>query len=316
MSLDLEDVPAGYRDAVAATLRRAGIDEGHLAVELVDAARIHELNLAWRGIDRPTDVLSFPVDEPGPADEETPLDPKYNQVHLPGSNARGTNFIATKEFVYLIEGNRCNLIDIRTGEIARVFETGDDSTKELGYIGVYDNLLILGNNFAQFPGLENDSIRIKNPKYTDYNLSASRELMVMDRFSGKILWRMKANHGFLHNAVIAGDSILFCLDKLPQYLETKLRRRGEDPPDGSRLLYIRAATGEILYETTTDVFGTWLGYSEQHKLLLQATRPSRDMLNGEEGRRMIAFDTGTREKIWDREFRYANPRLPEVSRRS
>ena len=240
-------------------------------------------------------------------DEETPLDPKYNQVHLPGSNARGTNFIATKEFVYLIEGNRCNLIDIRTGEIARVFETGDDSTKELGYIGVYDNLLILGNNFAQFPGLENDSIRIKNPKYTDYNLSASRELMVMDRFSGKILWRMKANHGFLHNAVIAGDSILFCLDKLPQYLETKLRRRGEDPPDGSRLLYIRAATGEILYETTTDVFGTWLGYSEQHKLLLQATRPSRDMLNGEEGRRMIAFDTGTREKIWDREFRYANP---------
>ena len=67
MSLDLEDVPAGYRDAVAATLRRAGIDEGHLAVELVDAARIHELNLAWRGIDRPTDVLSFPVDESGPA---------------------------------------------------------------------------------------------------------------------------------------------------------------------------------------------------------------------------------------------------------
>ena len=67
MSLDLEDVPAGYRDAVAATLRRAGIDEGHLAVELVDAARIHELNLAWRDIDRPTDVLSFTVDESGPA---------------------------------------------------------------------------------------------------------------------------------------------------------------------------------------------------------------------------------------------------------
>ena len=67
MSLDLEDVPAGYRDAVAATMRQVGIDEGHLAVELVDAARIHELNLAWRGIDRPTDVLSFPVDESGPA---------------------------------------------------------------------------------------------------------------------------------------------------------------------------------------------------------------------------------------------------------
>ncbi len=240
-------------------------------------------------------------------DEDNPLDPKYNQVHLPGSNARGTNFIATKEYVYMIEGNKCNLIDIRSGEIARVFETGDDSTKELGYIGVYSNLLILGNNFAEFTGMENDSIRIKNPKFTNYDLTASQELMVMDRFTGKLLWRLKANHGFLHNSVIAGDSLLFCLDKLPQYLETKLRRRGENPPEGSRLLSIKASTGEILHEMTTDVFGTWLGYSEQYKLLLQATRPSRDMLNGEEGRRMIAYNADTKEKIWDREIKYGNP---------
>ena len=63
-------------------------------------------------------------------DEETPR--SEVQPGTPsGLQRTGTNFIATKEFVYLIEGNRCNLIDIRTGEIARVFETGDDSTKEL-----------------------------------------------------------------------------------------------------------------------------------------------------------------------------------------
>jgi probable rRNA maturation factor len=49
----------------------AGIDDGHLAVEFVDAARIAELNAEHRGKDGPTDVLSFPVDEageiPGPA---------------------------------------------------------------------------------------------------------------------------------------------------------------------------------------------------------------------------------------------------------
>ncbi len=107
-------------------------------------------------------------------DEENPLVTKYNQVHLPGANARGTNFIATKEYVYLIEGNKCNLIDIKTGEIIKVFTSGDDNSRELGYIGVYDDLLIIGNNFAEFEGLENDSIRIKEPKYTDYNLTASR----------------------------------------------------------------------------------------------------------------------------------------------
>ena len=40
---------------------------GHLAVELVDEARIRELNRDHRGKDEPTDVLSFPVDEAGAA---------------------------------------------------------------------------------------------------------------------------------------------------------------------------------------------------------------------------------------------------------
>lgn len=40
--------------------------DGHLAITLVDAARIQELNREHRGKDRPTDVLSFPIDEDGP----------------------------------------------------------------------------------------------------------------------------------------------------------------------------------------------------------------------------------------------------------
>jgi probable rRNA maturation factor len=70
VSLDLSDVPAEFGSAVVATLKRVGVDEGHLAVELVDEHRIHELNLRFRDRDRPTDVLSFPIDErdagPGP----------------------------------------------------------------------------------------------------------------------------------------------------------------------------------------------------------------------------------------------------------
>ena len=182
-----------------------------------------------------------------------PLDPKYNQVHLPGSNARGTNFIATKEYVYIIEGDKCHFVDIKTGGLDKSLTTGDEDTKELGYIGVYEDLLILGKNFSEFTGLENDSIRIKNPKFTNYNLTASSELMVFNRFSGEKLWSLASNHGFIHNSVIAGDGILFCLDKLPQYLETKLKRRGESPPQGSRL-YIDIRSGSIINEVTEDVF--------------------------------------------------------------
>jgi probable rRNA maturation factor len=42
--------------------RRMGVDSGHVAVELVSEARIAQLNLAHRGNDAPTDVLSFPID--------------------------------------------------------------------------------------------------------------------------------------------------------------------------------------------------------------------------------------------------------------
>ena len=62
---DLGDVPAGLRDAVGAALGAAGVEDGHLSVELVDAGRIRELNREHRGRDEPTDVLSFPVDGAG-----------------------------------------------------------------------------------------------------------------------------------------------------------------------------------------------------------------------------------------------------------
>jgi probable rRNA maturation factor len=39
-----------------------GIEDGHIAVEYVDADRIAELNAQYRGKPAPTDVLSFPID--------------------------------------------------------------------------------------------------------------------------------------------------------------------------------------------------------------------------------------------------------------
>ncbi len=71
-AVDIEVIGAGasadpLRQAAHAALRAAGVVDGHLAIELVDAEQIRELNRVHRGHDRPTDVLSFPVDENGPA---------------------------------------------------------------------------------------------------------------------------------------------------------------------------------------------------------------------------------------------------------
>jgi probable rRNA maturation factor len=55
------------RQACALALASAGIEDGHVAVEFVDAERIASLNSEHRGKEGPTDVLSFPVDETGEA---------------------------------------------------------------------------------------------------------------------------------------------------------------------------------------------------------------------------------------------------------
>ena len=58
---------AQVREACALAVASAGVEEAHVAVEFVGAERIAELNLAHRGKEGPTDVLSFPVDGDDPS---------------------------------------------------------------------------------------------------------------------------------------------------------------------------------------------------------------------------------------------------------
>ena len=57
----------------AVALASAGVADGHVAIEFVGPERIAELNARHRGVDGPTDVLSFPVDADGAAPGEREL---------------------------------------------------------------------------------------------------------------------------------------------------------------------------------------------------------------------------------------------------
>ena len=64
MARELE-CPPELRAAALTAVDACGIDDGHLSVVLVEEDEMRSINREHRGIDQPTDVLSFPVDGTG-----------------------------------------------------------------------------------------------------------------------------------------------------------------------------------------------------------------------------------------------------------
>ena len=128
--------------------------------------------------------------------KETPLDPAYNQVHIPGANARGTNYVATPEAVYLVIDQSCEVLDPATGQTTRTITLppngNGQSAGRWTYIGVHEDILLAGTEFGDYtrrlPGVEFKATDKRGAAWT-FDLFASRGLVAFNRFSGKVLWR-------------------------------------------------------------------------------------------------------------------------------
>lgn len=102
-----------------------GVESGEVDLTFVDNNRIHELNLEYRGIDRPTDVLSFALNE---SSEDEP------------------------EIVYEVEEEDSEEIPDMLGDIIisvtrakeQAEEYGHSLERELGFLFVHGFLHLLG----------------------------------------------------------------------------------------------------------------------------------------------------------------------------
>ncbi|MCI0358629.1 MAG: PQQ-binding-like beta-propeller repeat protein, partial [Planctomycetaceae bacterium] len=224
-----------------------------------------------------------------------------NTAHQPGANASGTNYIATPDGIYVAYRRSCVQLDPATGERIREYQlpahpgaAESPSGKEppvWGYINVFEDYLVGGADPLFNPDL-------KSARGDNDNHSFSRRLVVMNRTSGSVLWTADAISGFRHNAVCIGGGRLYAIDRMSGPELARLKRRGEEAPNKPRLVVFDLASGKELWSTKADVFGTWLSYSAEHDVLVEAGRVASDTIS-DEPKGMRTYRAGGGEIVWE-----------------
>jgi outer membrane protein assembly factor BamB len=248
----------------------------------------------------------------------------YNSTaHQAGANGVGSNFVSTHDGIYVALAKSCVQLDPVTGRTLRTFPLSSDPGSGpdacWSYINVSGDYLIAGaappakagKLITTNPiGKDLDDAAGEDPKLTPVRTITnprtvgSHKLFVMDRKTGKTLWSVQARSEFRHNAICIGSGRLYAIDR-PQgkdKFSSFLYTPGQTQPSSqpaliTRLTAFELSTGKIIWKSENNVFGTWLSFSQEHDVLMEAGRLARDTLK-DEPKGMRAYRASTGEILW------------------
>jgi probable rRNA maturation factor len=127
-------IEASVASAVSKAVERTGGPEkAQIGLLIVDDEAMREFNLEHRGLDRPTDVLSFPLLEPGEEITQADMDPETGEVVLGDI-----------------------VISLPTAE-RQAAEYGHSLTREVAYLAVHGTLHLMGYDHEE--GGEGEEMR-------------------------------------------------------------------------------------------------------------------------------------------------------------
>ncbi len=251
----------------------------------------------------------------------------YNKTaHFAGAGEIGSNYVSLPDRIYAIYEGRILELDAATGATLKSFVL-DEVRKEgeraphWGYIGVQGQYLVATSSPVNVTVAKGEGAKKAKPaakkridileilreaKYA----SGSRRLVVYDRYTGRLLWKRDAALNFRHNNIAVSEDTIFCIDSIT---EGKLKKAGgvRVTPDASpTLLALDLKTGVERWKMSKDVFGTFLNYSAEHDILLQAGSKYRDRAGDDIGKGMMALRGTTGEVVWhNSKLEYGGPCL-------
>ena len=231
----------------------------------------------------------------------------YNADHLAGTAITGSNFCLGGDSLFLRHGHQCYRIDTATGTMVDTYHTparDDDKSPPWGFVACEAGIL--------FGSVANDQHVVRHAyqradEFMQSQFSESTTLFALDVETGRLLWRYDARESIRHNAIAIGSERVFLIDRPldeGDLLSATLAPRGVKPeePTAERpapeLIALHAKTGQPIWHTRDDVFGTTLAFSEESDLLVMFYQSTRFKLPSEMGGRMAVYGATDGHRVW------------------
>ncbi len=236
---------------------------------------------------------------------ENILEP-YDQEHLVGTSGTGSNMCLADYSVFVRQGVRCLRIGMKTGALIREY-TMPDQDGTWGFIACDDGILY---------GTSADRTHVvrqlfRNVSNMENLLTQSRSLFALDIETGKTRWVYEAQASIRHNAIAICGGRVYLIDKSKEIVDLPDKNNGNanppaEQPTVSRLVCLDAETGDVLWEQSSDIYGTALAASSKHNMLLMSYQYAQRsyQLPSEKGDRLTGFRTTDGKRLWDTRERY------------
>jgi outer membrane protein assembly factor BamB len=229
--------------------------------------------------------------------------------HQPGANEIGSNYVCVPDAVYVLYGDTIQVLDPATGATIKQFSMPGNEDPRWSSIHLWQDLLVATASplYVPLKDTKPDPDDLSRAAIDARYASASKVLVAMDRHRGRVLWKRDAKESFRHNAIAVAAGKVFCIDGMSDAKLDTLKRRGIDPKQVRTLYALDAGTGEVLWKTTDQVFGTWLAYAAKSDVLLEASSRCRDRALDEADRGMTAYRGSDGKVFWRNDDSYKGP---------
>jgi outer membrane protein assembly factor BamB len=135
----------------------------------------------------------------------------------------------------------------------------------------------------------------------------TRQLVGLQRHTGALLWRQRAQDSFPQKSIAAGKGRVFCIDRLDADLEAHLARRSAPPARCAAIKAFDLTSGQALWSVEGDIPGYHLMYSAENDILVAPSAHDPDPAawsrkSRQQWVRLTAYRGADGTVLWDKKL--------------